>query len=209
MNQSAAHTLFGRFFGVIARARTSKSLLYLFLSFPLGILFFVFMVTCVAVAAGLIPVIAGLPLLAAVFLVERGFLAFERRMLHAFFREEIPRATFPPVSGGVWRKMKSLITDSYAWQGVCYFVLKFFLSTWTFIVSVGLISVSVTLAFLPLFLLIRRGDELDNFIERAWDYPLLIIGLIPVGLGLIFVSLHTINGVARLHIGLGRRMLKR
>jgi hypothetical protein len=198
-----------RFFGVIARARTYKSLLFLLLAFPIGIFFFVGIVTCVAVAAGLIPIIVGLPLLCAVFLVERGVLAFEQRMLQVFFGEEIPLVLFPPVNGGAWRKMKSMITDSYVWKGVCYFTLKFFLSTCTFIVAVGLLSVSVTLAFLPLFLMIRRGDDLDYYIERTWDFPLLIIGLIPVGLVLTFVSLHAVNGIARLHIGLGRRMLRR
>src|SRR5512136_1912721 len=65
-------------FGVLFRAATYRNLAYLALAFPLGLFYFVFLVTGLALGFGLYVVAIGLPLLVLVFLCWRLFINFER-----------------------------------------------------------------------------------------------------------------------------------
>ncbi len=55
-----------RFFGVIAEPQSYINIFYLLLAFPLGIAYFVFLVTGISVGASLIIIWVGVPILALV-----------------------------------------------------------------------------------------------------------------------------------------------
>lgn len=71
---------FANFFGVAVRGQTYLNALYLLMSFPLGIFYFVFLVTGLALGFPLIIIWIGLLILAAVFAAWYGLLAFERHL---------------------------------------------------------------------------------------------------------------------------------
>jgi hypothetical protein len=160
------------------------------------------------VGAGLIPLFLGLILLFAVFVVGRGILFLERKMAASLLKTEFGPLALKKSDRGPWGEIKSVITAPASWKGVLYFILKLFLAVFSFGVGIGLLSASVTLAFLPLFLLIRRGDALDYYIAQAWNYPLVIIGAVVAGVFLIFVTLHVNNGLSKLHGKLLKAMLE-
>ena len=200
---------YARFYGVIIRKQTYKNLAYLYLSFPLAIVFFVLTITGVSVGAGLVPIFIGIFMLFGALVMVYAFFTVERRLVIVFFRQKPSPVKLKSSSGGPWKKIKAVVSDSLLWSGVLYFSIKLFLSTFSFAIATALLSVSINFTFLPLFLQIRRGDELDYYIEQAWHYPLVIIGLMMAGVFLTFISLHAVNGLAGLHKKLAVSMIKR
>jgi hypothetical protein len=64
------------FFGVLRRSETYRNLGYDLLAFPLGIAYFVFLVTGLSVGVGLVIIWVGVPILLGVVLAWRGLGAF-------------------------------------------------------------------------------------------------------------------------------------
>ena len=65
MNETAG--FLRRYFGVVAREETYLNLIYLVLAFPLGTVYFVFLVTGISVGIGTAIIWIGIPILLAVF----------------------------------------------------------------------------------------------------------------------------------------------
>jgi len=68
------------FFGVITRSTTWKSVGYLLLSFPLGIFYFVFLVTGFSLGFGLLITLMGIPILVGMIAASYGLGEFEREV---------------------------------------------------------------------------------------------------------------------------------
>src|SRR5512142_3250624 len=79
-----------KFFGVVIRGQTYLNALYLLLAFPLGLFYFVFLVTGLSVGIGTVIIWVGLLILALVFAGWYAMLAFEREMAIGMLRENIP-----------------------------------------------------------------------------------------------------------------------
>ena len=78
--------------GVVARGQTYKNLLYLFLAFPLGMLYFIFLTTGFALGVGLSMVVIGLGILLVMLVGVRALGAFERKLANRLLdadREEV------------------------------------------------------------------------------------------------------------------------
>ena len=83
MTQTAAaadRDLLDIIFGPATDAQTYLNLLYLLLSFPLGIAYFVFLITGLSLGAGLLVIFVGVPILIGVLFACQGLGAFERLM---------------------------------------------------------------------------------------------------------------------------------
>ena len=74
-------SFFEKFYGVFFQAATWLNAAYLFLTFPLGIAYFVFLVTGWSLGIGLAVIWIGLLVLLLVFAVSWGLSAFERWLL--------------------------------------------------------------------------------------------------------------------------------
>ena len=70
----------GKFFRVIIDGRAYFKILYVFLTFPLGIFYFVFLITGLSVGIGLTIIWIGIPILLLIGLGWWGLAAFERWM---------------------------------------------------------------------------------------------------------------------------------
>jgi hypothetical protein len=69
-----------KFFGVIVKLETYLGLIYLFLAFPLGLSYFIFLVTGLSLGISLLIIWVGLLILLLVFAAVWGLSAFERLM---------------------------------------------------------------------------------------------------------------------------------
>ena len=211
------------FFGVVADPQSYLNIIYLLLGLPLGIAYFVTMVTGISVGVGLAVVWVGIPILLLVFLVSWAMCQFERVLTNTMLKETIPPmarfgqpvAGAPSLSGeerffiGVWRRLKAHLSDRLTWTGMVYLILKLPVGVASFTIAVTLVSVSLALVFAPAYMWasdplefswIGTGDRtIDGF---AWSWILTLFG-IPA----LFISLHIMNTTAFLSGKMARVML--
>lgn len=127
----------GWFFGVVARRQTYYNLAYLLLAFPLGLTYFVFLVTGFSVATALTLILIGLPIAVLVVSVSTHLAAVERALADSLLAVDVPAADRPEPDGiGDW--LTGMLLDLGTWKGVVYLFSKFFAGIAAFVVSVVL-----------------------------------------------------------------------
>ncbi len=201
----------GKIFSIAGKAQSYKNILYLFIIFPLSIIYFVFLITGICVGAGTIPAGIGFLILSASLMLGYAMMRLEQKMVSGILGYSLPAAERG--TGGKEQKgwIKSAVTDRLLWKGPVYFTVKLVLSTLTFGIVTAFTSLSVYLTLFPLTPLVF--GKVTNYIKYGKDfinkYPLfLAVGPI-AGVPLIFVSLHLFRAVCKLHAGLAGKMLKR
>ncbi len=198
---------------VVARPRTYSNLVYLMLAFPLGIFYFVYLVTGLSLGFGLIITLAGIPILLAVLGGSWVFCVFERELARVLLGTNIEFHANAPTAPGWWGRMKAFLTDQVTWTGVGYLLLRFPLGIASFVAVVTLLAVSLGLIAAPTYYWV--GDSANvNFEIGSWDLDTFgeALLLTIVGFPLLPASLHLLNGwawvsgrVASLMLGTPRR----
>lgn len=141
----------GLIFGVVIRPQTYLRILYLLLSFPLGIGYFVFLVTGLALGFGLMITWLGIPILLLVLAVTWVLTQFERALAILLVQVDIPPITSPIVPDvGWWSRLKTHLKNPLTWTGMVYLLLKFPLGIASFVAVVTTVSVSVAFITAPL-----------------------------------------------------------
>ena len=191
-------TPFGRFLTAPLRARSYTNLLYLALAFPLGLAYFVFLVTGLSVGLGLTIIWIGLPILAAVFLGSFGMSQFERQLaIHLLGAKVPPMSSSAPPPVGFWARVKEFLANPVTWKGMSYLAIKFPLGIATFVMFVTLSSVSLAFLLAPFYYGWLPGPVFD-FGAYSWTIETFGDALLCSGLGalLSLVTLNVFNGVA-------------
>ena len=181
------------FFPVVADPQSYINILYLLLSYPLGIIYFVFLVTGLSLGFGMIVLIVGIPMLLLVLGGSWVLCEFERRMTIALLKEEIPKSSEQPASDNWWDRFKAFMGDRVTWTGILYLLLKFPIGIASFTIAVTLVSLTLGLLFAPAYSwtsdpVIWGSWEFNPF-PWSWFGPLL-------GIPLVFISLHLMNVTA-------------
>lgn len=182
------------FFGVIKEPRSYQSIIFLLLGLPLGTFYLTVLVTGVSVGISMLVVaLLGIPILIGLWYVVRGFMHFERTLAMNLLDVDIaPIAPVPRSTGGLWIRFKTLIADRPTWRGFWYLFLRFAAGVATFTIAVTLIAVSLGLTFGPTFM--WTSNDLDwfgwTFDPFPWSFA-----LVPIGILLVFVSLHVMNAL--------------
>jgi hypothetical protein len=194
-----------RFFTAPFEARSYANLLYLALAFPLGLAYFVFLITGLSVGLGLVIVWVGIPILALVFAGSWGLAALERRMAIHLLGVPVPPMQ-PPAPAAPRRfltRVKELLANPVTWKGMGYLLVKFPLGMLTFIALTFLLALSFALIAAPF--LYRSQDLFFGW----WWVDTLGKALLCSLLGLVFalVSLNLLNGLAWVWKQLSRAML--
>ena len=182
--------------------RPTLNLLYLLLSFPLGIFYFVFLVTGISLGIGLAIVWVGLIILVGVFAAWYAFTAFERGMAIGMLREDILPMSQQDLSGlTLWKKFTATLANPVTWKGLAYLLAKFPLGIISFVVLVTLLSVSAAFLTMP-FYYTYVNPEITLWGDSTL-YPMLLVDTLGeamlgsmVGVILTLVSLHILNGLA-------------
>lgn len=195
------------FFGVIAKPQSYLNLLYLLLGFPLGLFYFVFLVTGVAVGFGTLIIWIGLLVLAGVLGISYTLTLFERFLANTMLHTNIPPAIRPAIqSDDLWGSFTRFIKAPATWKGILYLLIRFPLGILYFTLIVTLFSISLGL-FSSLWLYsipwitIDLGWEIIDTANEALSAAI-------VGVLLFFVSLHVINWTAWLSGELAQIMLR-
>lgn len=185
------------FFKAPFRLRTYTNLLYLALAFPLGLLYFIFLTVGLSVGAGLTLIWIGIPILALVFAGSWGLAAMERQLaIHALGAEVPPMSPQPAAeTRTVWQQVKAFFSNPVTWKGMAFLFLKLPLGMVSFVSIVFLLATSLAFLVAPFVWQWGMDFEADGVIllvdtwGEAW-----LCGLF--GLGLLFVSLNLLNGLA-------------
>lgn len=183
------------FFGVIAKPQSYRNILYLLLGLPLGTFYFTVLVTGVSVGSSMVIVaLLGIPLLIGLWYVIRGFMRFERGLAIGLLGVDIASLSAKPTwTGGLWQQFKALMRDRPTWHGVLYILLRFPAGIATFTVAVTLIATSLGMVFAPAYM--WSSDDL-TWASRTFDPFPWSFALVPIGILLVFVSLHLMNAIA-------------
>lgn len=215
-------TFFEKFYGVFARAATYLNLVYLYLTFPLGIVYFVFLVTGWSLGISLAILWVGLLVLALVFAISWGLSAFERWLAIWLLRVEIApmqRKLDPGMK--FWPRLKAYFANPVTWKGMLYLLIKFPLGILNFSVATTVLATSFSLLAAPLALLIpgwhiSMGDwnlNVEIFSRQIvvpQPDPYMVTGLaFLAGIFLAPASLHLLNWMAKWQGKLAQAMLGR
>ncbi len=209
----------GRFFGVIADARTYASLFYMLLSLATGIFYFTWVVTGISMSFGLSILIIGIPFVILYFGSVRVLSLVEGRIVEVMLGERMPRRPLYENRGKPWlQRIADMFTDPRTWSTQLYFLLMLPLGIAYFTVAVTLLSVSLSFIAAPVLVALGSIDNLvffdghhmsgaqlflDNQADLWWQLPLLFAA----GVVILFGSLHLARGIGMVHGRLAKHLL--
>jgi hypothetical protein len=185
----------GGFFGVILRPRSYLNVVYLLLGLPLGTLYFTVLVTALSLGFGLMVLaLVGIPILIGLWYVVHAFMQLERAMAIGMVGVDVPPIDpLPAWPGGLWRHFKHFMGHGPTWRGIAYLLLWFPVGIATFTVAVTLVSASLAMTFAPVYM--WTSDDV-TWGSRTFDPFWWSFLLVPVGIVLVFASLHAMNALA-------------
>ncbi len=151
---------------------TYLNLLYLFFNFPLGILYFVMLLTLLALGLGLSVTLLGIPILVGTVGLVWAFAWLERKMAVAVLGLKVLESRVlvkipvsleskPQPKQNQWTRLRGYLRSPQFWSSFAYLWLKFPLGIASFVLAVVLLSVSVALLGAPVFYLISSLESLN------------------------------------------------
>jgi hypothetical protein len=198
-----------KYFEVAVRGQSYMNLFYLLLSFPLGVLYFMFLVTGLSLGLSLAIVWVGIPILAFVALSWWSLASVERWMAVTWLNENIPPMTLPSDEGKyLFERLREFFTNPITWNSLLYLILKFPLGIFSFTILVTLVS--LVLSFLAMPVLYQVGGITNAGINlgSGWVWQINSLGdafiIAIVGVFLLPAALHVCNGVTLLHSRMAR-----
>jgi len=204
--------LLDKFFRVMGSGQAYLNSIYLLISFPLGIFYFVFLISGLSVGLPLLIIWVGIPLLLLVGACWWLLAAFERQMAIHWLKEDIAPMTNPSTEGtDLWTRFKDYFLNPVTWKSLLYLFLKFPLGIFSFVVLITLISLTVSFlampviyqAFTALTPQVNFGPGLIWHIDSINDALIATL----IGVFLWPLTLHALNGVTWLHAKLAKYLL--
>jgi two-component system phosphate regulon sensor histidine kinase PhoR len=209
---------------VLREKQTYVNLLYLLVSFPLGIFYIAFLLLALASILNT-SVIFGVPVLLLVIFVWWRLARFERNLAIRWLRVEI-RPMAPPRKEGLnrWERFRAHLTNAVTWKSLAYLFVKFPLGVISFVVIINMFvlalgftvfSLLIGLLVMPFLYLLRapprrHGEwrEVRTSGEGvAVDSSRLFLLLSITGFGFLLIAFHVLNALAYVSGQFARVML--
>lgn len=218
MTTNDSTSLLRRAVDVPFRAQTYRNLLYLGLAFPLGICYFVLFVTGLSLGVGLLIVWVGLPILLLTLVGAAAAAGIEVTLARELVgvEAELPSVLREATVGdrvvlpgdGFLDAVRTLVTAPTTWTSVLLVLAKFAFGIAAFVALTTVLAVSTGLTAAPL-LYDNPGVQV-GLVGSAdvGSYTLgpVVIETLPAALGVsvlgvlsLFVGLHLLNLLARIH----------
>jgi hypothetical protein len=202
MTENLALDTIRRFFTVATRGRTYANVAYVWLGFPLGIAYFVFLVTGFALSLGLSLLWIGLILAVLFVICIKGLGQFERVLSQWLLGEALPAGPHAETRG-VWQWVTGVFKDASTWKGALFLFLKFPLGIMTWIASVFTFTLAAAFIAAP-FSEFRGEVDFGYWILQdptgGWLMSL-------AGVLLLFATLHLHNAMGWLWRMMSRGLL--
>jgi len=209
------------------KSTTAGNIVFLFLSFPLGLLYFLLVVIGLAVGASTLILWIGLPILFATLVLIRGMAGLERRMAATLLHVSFPAQRYhhDAPQQGFLRRFGNILRDPLTWTSTIYMLLKLPLGIISFVLALVLPIAAISVTLLPLAYLVNlfvnsillmngiqsTGIIIPYFIEVRGQFDLVMFARsfigVPIGLILWFVTRYLLNGLAILSGEMARALL--
>ncbi len=188
--------------------RTYANTLYLLLSFPLGILYFITLILGFALGAALAITLIGIPILLGTVHLVAWYAALERGMAQRFVFLEMPPQPSPsdPTSSPITKRPSSLqwardyVAQLLFWKSLAYLLLKLLVGSVAFTLTVALLSVSGFLLLAPALNVLPNGFGrfANDFALNSGHLfsPVQSVALFVIGVGVAMLSARAINAMA-------------
>jgi uncharacterized membrane protein len=207
----------GAFFGIFLDPRAYTSLFFMLLSLATGIIYFVFAVTGLSLSAGLAVLIIGVPFFLMFVAISRVVSLAEGRLIEATTGVRMPRRpVYQGKETGFWGRIGEMLRDPRTWTTLAYFVLMLPIGIVYFVIAVAGLSVSLTLIFLPIIVLMSQaswfganGVVIFSHAEPAWLFGTWFGVPFSAGLGILLLTvfMHLARGIGRLHALFAKSLL--
>jgi len=185
------------------------NVLYLVLSFPLGIFYFVILVTGISLGFGLLITLFGIFILFGVLILVRAFSKFEAEFTNIFLGTQIRPQLVDPEIQGFWKRFREKLRSSLTWKGVFFLFLRFPMGIFAFSLTVSLLAASLGLISTP-FLYNSPWYNFEWPNNYWWNIDTLPEALIValVGIILLFASLFVLNYLAWIYGKVAKALLE-
>ena len=206
-------TKLSNFFNVIVESQTYLNMLYLLFSFPLGIFYFVILITGISLGIGLFITLLGAPVLLGTLLLWRVLAGGEQILARIMLGIDISFSSIEPTTG-IWKKIKVYLKDSYTWKSLVYLLIKFPLGIVSFVVLVTFLSIAFGFIAAPILYYLTQlglisGIFCIDAIKVCFINSYLSASIWGIfGVILLFVFMHALNGLARISGMLTKSMLE-
>jgi hypothetical protein len=198
----------GKLFGVFADGRAYGALLYMLLSMVTGIFYFTWAVTGLSLSLGLAVLIIGIPFTIVFFASVRGLSLIEGRLVEVMLGERMPRRpAYAMREQPLLARIGAIFSDPRTWSTLAYQLLMLPLGIVYFTLAVIALSLSLSVAALPLVQAINGHAVVwwdgVEWILPLWSMPLTVL----LGLLMLLVTMHGARGIGRLHGALAKHLL--
>jgi len=184
-------------------ARPWTAALFAVLSFPIGVFWFVALVTLISTGLGLAITFLGIPILIfAMWLWTKGA-ALERVRVNAFFGTDI-HAPYRELPDASWlRRLRAFATDPAVWRDLAYLLLLFPIGIIEFALTMASIAMPLRLLSMPFWY------SMASSTDRPWTATNLpaALGAALIGVLLLAVMPYLLVGMVTLHGALARGLL--
>ncbi|MGH2479662.1 MAG: sensor domain-containing protein, partial [Ktedonobacteraceae bacterium] len=198
---------------VAREAQSYSNMLYLLLSFPLGLCYFCVLVPGILLGIGTLVIWIWVPILLLLMSAWWGLAAFERRIAMRYLHVDIaPMSVASPVHVAWRSSLPARLNNRMAWKTLTFLLLKFPLGLCSFILTmvllvlslglaiIGLVLVGISAPFFALFGALQNTPEPGRRLRRYLSFGL-------AGFGLTLLTFHLLNGLAFLTGQLARSLL--
>jgi len=197
---SKPKSIWGRVFGVYVDPRTWGSLLFMFITFVTGIIYFTWAVTGTMLSLSLMILIIGVPFAILFLLSVQGLALLEGRLVEALLGVRMPRRPLFAQPGLTWgERLKALINDKHTWLSLLYFILQMPLGVLYFSLMVTLILFSLGVIIIPIGQWVFRFPTYQinsvGYYLPVWSLLLIQLG----GFLLLTLTMHLARGIGWLH----------
>jgi len=199
-----------KFFRVMSSGQAYLNLLYVLAAFPLGLFYFVYLVSGLSLGISLSIIWVGVPLL---LLVGAGWwimARFERYLAIHLLKEDIPEMALPvKPNDDLWMRFKAYFTNPVTWKSLLYLFIKFPLGLATFVALAVLVSLTLGLLSMPFTYQQMDLFQGISFGLGVWQIDSLLDTLLAALVGFMLwpVTLHVTNGFAWGYASLSKLML--
>lgn len=186
------------------------NLIYLLLSLPIGILYFVVLITGFSLGAGLLITLIGIPILVAMIFVTYILGDLDRKMTSLLLGVNIAKPEARPSNDDSARAiLVAQVKSLQFWKELGYLLLKMPLGVISFTIAIVLVTLSLGLIAAPFIVTYVPAAQIQlwngfeiNTMQRA-------VVTAVVGLGLGAISVVLINGYAKFMGAISVRALGR
>jgi signal transduction histidine kinase len=166
-------------------ARTYRRLIYVLSAIPLGLVWFVSLVTVWSLCLGLLVTPLVIPLLIGLAFMTRGFGALEAQIARALLDVDAYGPSAPPSGAGFWRWLRGLFGAAF-WRTQAYLVIRWFPGFAVGVAVFSLIAAALAMIFAPAWVpFVHGGAHLGFWRPHTFVQSL---ALVPVGVVLLPVA---------------------